>query len=160
MTAGGMPTVTVDDAQLRQLVAYLSSLGAAPAPAAAAATHTTQPPSGHAAAVASGSAATAVEAPKAVKPAPLSAEALRGKAIFQRNRCETCHGVDGLNGTVAAPGLAGMASVLPASVLDNLLQHHSTQMKNGNMPPTNMDASTRKAVIAYIRSMPTPPDAK
>ena len=160
MTAGGMPTVTVDDAQLKQLVAYLSSLGSAPSPEPVAATHTTQPQSGPAAAVASGSAATAVEAPKALKPVPLSAEAVRGKAIFQHNRCETCHGVDGLNGTVAAPGLAGMASVLPASVLDNLLQHHSTQMKNGNMPPTNMNASTRKAVVAYIRSMPTPPDAK
>ena len=159
MTAGGMPTVTVDDAQLRQLVAYLSSLGVAPSPEAAAA-HTTQPQSDHAAAPASGSPATAVEPPKAVKPVPLSAEAVRGKAIFQHNRCETCHGVDGLNGTVAAPGLAGMASVLPAAVLDNLLQHHSTQMKNGNMPPTNMNASTRKAVVAYIRSMPTPPDAK
>ena len=52
-----------------------------------------------------------------------------------------------------APGLAGMASVLPASVLDNLLQHHSTQMKNGNMPPTNMSASTRKAIIALFTSV-------
>jgi hypothetical protein len=53
-----------------------------------------------------------------------------------------------------------MASVLPASVLDNLLQHHSTQMKNGNMPPTNMSASNRKAIVAYIRSMPSPPDTQ
>jgi hypothetical protein len=53
-----------------------------------------------------------------------------------------------------------MASVLPASVLDNLLQHHSTQMKNGNMPPTNMSAAARKAIVAYIRTMPSPPDAQ
>ena len=91
---------------------------------------------------------------------PLSADALRGKALFEHNRCETCHGVDGLHGTVAAPGLAGMASILPASVLDNLLQHHSTQMKNGNMPPTNMSSSTRKAIVAYIRSMPSPHDTQ
>ncbi|MGC1870035.1 MAG: c-type cytochrome [Acidobacteriaceae bacterium] len=158
MRAGGMPAVTVNDAQMKQLVAYLSSLGTAPAKESPAGDHGTQPAPGQRTAPATNSAATVTNTPKEVKVVPLSAEALRGKALFERHRCETCHGVDGLSGTVAAPGLAGMASVLPASVLDNLLQHHSTQMKNGNMPPTNMSASTRKAIIAYIRSMPSPPD--
>ena len=85
---------------------------------------------------------------------PLSAEAMQGKALFQRDRCETCHGVDGLHGTVAAPGLAGTASILPASVLENLLKHHSVQMQNGGMPLTNMNTRDRKALIAFIRSMP------
>ena len=162
MRAGGMPPVTVDDAQMKQLVAYLSSLGAAPAPEAitAAAAHATQPAVGHPGGAAGVTAAPAAVAPKVVQALPLSADAVRGKVIFQHNRCETCHGADGMNGTVAAPGLAGMASVLPASVLDNLLQHHSTQMKNGNMPPTNMSASNRKAIVAYIRSMPSPPDTQ
>jgi ubiquinol-cytochrome c reductase cytochrome b subunit len=159
MRAGGMPAVTVNDAQMKQLVAYLSSLGTAQAKEAPAADHGTQPAPGQSNATSTGNAAIAARTSKGVKVVPLSAEALRGKALFERHRCETCHGVDGLSGTVAAPGLAGMASVLPASVLDNLLQHHSTQMKNGNMPPTNMSASTRKAIIAYIRSMPSPPDA-
>ncbi|HUY82568.1 MAG TPA: c-type cytochrome [Acidobacteriaceae bacterium] len=160
MRAGGMPPVTVNDAQMKQLVTYLSQLGSMPAKAPATAGQSKKSASGRSAKSLGGSVATTAEAPKSAKKAPLSAEALRGKAVFQRNRCETCHGVDGLNGTVAAPGLAGMASKLPASVLDNLLQHHSTQMKNGNMPPTNMNASTRKALIAYIRSMPSPSDAK
>ncbi len=158
MTDGGMPAVTLDDAKLKQLVDYLSSLGVVPPPEAAVASHTTQPAAGRSGTSAGGGAATVAEAPKAVPVVPLSADAIRGRVIFQHNRCETCHGIDGLHGTVAAPGLAGMASVLPASVLDNLLQHHSTQMKNGNMPPTNMSAADRKALVAYIRSMPSPPD--
>jgi len=162
MRAGGMPAVTVNDAQMKQLVAYLSSLGTAPAKGSAPAAHATQAASGKPAApAAAGIAASPAAATKeAAKAVPLSADAVRGKALFEHNRCETCHGVDGLHGTVAAPGLAGLASVLPASVLDNLLQHHSTQMKNGNMPPTNLSPSTRKAIIAYIRSMPSPPDTQ
>jgi len=161
MRAGGMPAVTVNDAQMKQLVAYLSNLGAAPPKESSPSTHSSQPASGQPAApTVAGNAASPAAATKEIKAVPLSAEAVRGKALFEHNRCETCHGVDGLAGTVAAPGLAGMASVLPAAVLDNLLQHHSTQMKNGNMPPTNMSPSTRKAIVAYIRSMPSPPDTQ
>jgi ubiquinol-cytochrome c reductase cytochrome b subunit len=160
MTAGGMPAVTLDDAKMKLLVDYLSSLGVVPPQEVAAAGHVTQPAAGHAATSAGGGAGTVAEAPKAVPVIPLSADAVQGKKIFQSNRCETCHGAEGLRGTVAAPGLAGLASVLPAAVLDNLLQHHSTQMKNGNMPPTNMSVSNRKAIVAYIRSMPSPPDTQ
>jgi mono/diheme cytochrome c family protein len=161
MRDGGMPAVTVNDAQMKQLVAYLSSLGAAPAKEPAASAHAAQPAPGQPAPpAAAGNAASPAAATKQAEPAPLSADAVRGKALFEHNRCETCHGVDGLHGTIAAPGLAGMASVLPASVLDNLLQHHSTQMKNGNMPPTNMNQRTRSAIVAYIRSMPSAPDTQ
>jgi mono/diheme cytochrome c family protein len=161
MRAGGMPAVTVNDAQMKQLVTYLSNLGAVPAKESPATASAPQPAPGQPATrAASGNSASPAAAAKEATVVPLSADAVRGKALFEHNRCETCHGADGLNGTVAAPGLAGMASVLPASVLDNLLQHHSTQMKNGNMPPTNMSPNTRKAVVAYIRSMPSPPDAQ
>jgi mono/diheme cytochrome c family protein len=157
MRAGGMPAVMLNDAQMKDLVAYLSGLGEAPATAPAAAGQSTQtaaiPP-------APGNTRSEAAAPKPAPAVPLSADAVRGKTLFERNRCETCHGVGGLNGTVAAPGLAGMASMLPASVLDNLLQHHSTQMKNGHMPPTNMNPASRKAIVSYIRSMPSPPDDK
>ena len=161
MRAGGMPAVTLNDAQMKELVGYLSGLGAEPSIAAS----TAPAPGGHTTATAASASApgnprSEVAAPKPAPAAPLSADAIHGKALFEHNRCETCHGVGGLNGTVAAPGLAGMASMLPASVLDNLLQHHSTQMKNGHMPPTNMNPASRKAIVAYIRSMPSPPDDK
>jgi mono/diheme cytochrome c family protein len=86
----------------------------------------------------------------------MSPLALRGQEVFQHYSCETCHGVGGLHGTAAAPGLAGTASILPASALENLLRHHSIQMQKGNMPPTNMNARDMKSIIAYIRSMPMP----
>jgi mono/diheme cytochrome c family protein len=70
------------------------------------------------------------------------------------NSCQTCHGVGGVQGTVAAPGLAGTASILPASTLENLLRHHSIQMQKGGMPLTNMNARDMQALVAYVRSMP------
>lgn len=76
------------------------------------------------------------------------------------NSCQTCHGVGGLNGTAAAPGLAGTASILPAATLKNLLLHHSTQMQNGNMPPTSMNASDMNALIAFMRAMPSNPSVQ
>ena len=127
---------------MKQLVAYLSSLGAAPS--------TSSKPAGP------GTSSQTAGAAKEVKPVPLSAEAVRGKAVFENNSCQTCHGVGGLHGTVAARGLAGTASMLPAPVLENLLRHHSKQMKKGGMPLTNMNAQDMKAIIAYIRSMPSP----
>jgi ubiquinol-cytochrome c reductase cytochrome b subunit len=153
MRAGGMPTVKVNDAQLVQLVAFLSSL----APASAAAPAAQGNASSTAPATKPGSAPVgASQAPPAQQAAavPLSPLALRGQKVFQRNSCESCHGVGGLTGTVAAPALAGTASILPASVLEDLLRHHSIQMQKGGMPLTNMNAQDMKSIVAFIRSMP------
>jgi ubiquinol-cytochrome c reductase cytochrome b subunit len=153
MRAGGMPTVKVNDAQLVQLVAFLSSLApaSATAPAAQGNASSTAP------ATKPGSAPVgANQAPPAqqVAAVPLSPLALRGQKVFQRNSCESCHGVGGLTGTVAAPALAGPPSILPASVLEDLLRHHSIQMQKGGMPLTNMNAQDMKSIVAFIRSMP------
>ena len=152
MRAGGMPTFNLSDTQMQHLVAYLSSLNTAPpaAHAPSASTSTAQP----------GSRATAATHAAAVARAPLTPLELRGQQIFQRNGCEACHGVGGLHGTVAAPALAGTASLLPASVLENLLRHHTIRMQQGGMPLTNMNYMDMKALIAYIRSMPTPAGAQ
>jgi ubiquinol-cytochrome c reductase cytochrome b subunit len=159
MRAGGMPTVELSDRQMQQLVAYLSSLEPAPTPAPNAQANpgvlptSTQP--------ASVPALVAQPAPSPVAaPIPLSPLALRGQQIFQRNRCQTCHGVGGLTGTVAAPPLAGTASLLSAGVLKNLLRHHTIRMQRGGMPLTNMNPHDMEALVAYIRSMPTPADGK
>jgi mono/diheme cytochrome c family protein len=81
---------------------------------------------------------------------------LRGQQIFERATCQSCHGVGGLTGSVAAPPLAGTASILPAAVLENLLRHHSIRMQQGGMPLTNMKPEDLHALVAYIRSMPSP----
>jgi mono/diheme cytochrome c family protein len=153
MRAGGMPTVKVNDSQMVQLVAFLTGL----APASAATPSAKGNDAATAPAPKPGSAPTgATQAPPAQQAAavPLSPLALRGQKVFQRNFCESCHGIGGLSGTVAAPALAGTASILPASVLEDLLRHHSIQMQKGGMPLTNMNAPDMKAIVAFIRSMP------
>jgi cytochrome c553 len=84
---------------------------------------------------------------------PLSPLAARGKQIFERGGCVSCHGVEGSNGTVAAPGLAGTASLLPESDIEALLRHHSLKMRLGGMPSTNFNNQDMKAIVAYIHSM-------
>ncbi|MGA8044466.1 MAG: cytochrome b N-terminal domain-containing protein [Terracidiphilus sp.] len=162
MKAGGMPMVTLQDAQLTQLVAYLDSLTPESAHTAAAAASAAQGSMGASAgsapaATAPGATNTASAAPAAA-PVPLTPLEQQGHQIFQRMTCETCHGVGGLHGTVAAPPLAGTASLLPADVLENLLRHHSKRMQQGGMPLTNLSAPDMKALIAYIRSMPSQPN--
>lgn len=155
MRDGGMPAVTLNDSQLRQLVDYLSSLTtASPAPPSVAAStpgiHNVPAPS----------AGNRIQTPEVtaqeIKSLALSPEALLGQKLFVHYSCESCHGIGGLHGTVAAPGLAGTASILPASVLENLLRHHSVQMQKGGMPLTNIKAREMKEIVAYMRSMPTP----
>lgn len=48
--------------------------------------------------------------------------------------------------TIAAPPLAGTASLLPIKVLDNLPRHHSIQMQEGGMSLTNMNARDMKGL--------------
>ena len=158
MKAGGMPTVALKDDQLSQLVAYLDSLTPESAPPAAVGPTVqnaagTPPGSIPATSPAAGSGVT-TSAQSSI-PAPLSPLAQQGQKIFQRLTCETCHGVGGLHGTVAAPPLAGTASLLPANVLEDLLRHHTKRMQQGGMPLTNLNAPDMKALIAYIRSMPS-----
>jgi ubiquinol-cytochrome c reductase cytochrome b subunit len=152
MRDGGMPPVNVDDAHLQLLVSYLSGLNSSATPGvhSVAGSSPASPASG---------ASTTSPIAQAPRP-PLSPEALRGKEIFQHNRCETCHGVGGLQGTVAAPGLAGTASVLPAATLEDLLRHHSKRMQQGGMPLTNMNSNDMNAVVAYIRSLSPPAGAQ
>jgi mono/diheme cytochrome c family protein len=155
MRNGGMPVPTVNDAQLRDLVAYLSGLSSAPAanPVARAGASAGAVPTPGAPAV-STAANTQTAAPP--KPVALSPLASRGQKIFESATCQSCHGIGGLNGTVAAPGLAGTASILPAAVLENLLRHHSIRMQQGGMPITNMKTADLQALVAFIRSMPSP----
>jgi ubiquinol-cytochrome c reductase cytochrome b subunit len=153
MKAGGMPPATANPAEMKQLVAYLSTLGAAPStPSSESGTQTSSATSATPVPAAPSSNSPAPAAPAT----PPSALAVSGGKVFTQLSCQTCHGVGGISGTAAAPGLAGTASLLPAATLDTLLVHPSARMRNGSMPATNMNPDDRKAVIAFIRSMQLP----
>ena len=167
MRAAGMPQITLPEAQFNQLVDYVRSLKpvtatmqmtAAQAGGGAANARLSSAVGGSAGGASVTGAAvggrTSVAQKPVWQPSQLSPLALDGRRVFQQNRCETCHGVDGLNGTVAAPPLAGTASLLPADSLESLLRHHTTRMQRGGMPLTNMNATDMKALVTFIRAMP------
>jgi ubiquinol-cytochrome c reductase cytochrome b subunit len=159
MRDGGMPTVTVNDEQMTELVTYLSSLK----PASASRLNTQLRSDTPVAAAQSKQTPTAVSQPATAQEAievSLSPLVVRGKRIFQRSACETCHGEGGVSGTVAAPGLAGAASLLPESNIEALLRHHTARMNQGGMPPTNFNQQEMREIAAYIRSMTSVPERK
>ena len=153
----GMPAVTVNDAQMKQLTGYLATLGTPLAPdSPAAPLHSaTAPAVGQPPTPASSKATPSKSNAALAEPTrSLTPEEIAGGKIFERFHCETCHGTGGLHGTVAAPGLAGTASMLPPAMLENLLRHHSKAMQQGGMPLTNMNPTDMKALVAFIHSMP------
>jgi ubiquinol-cytochrome c reductase cytochrome b subunit len=151
MRGGGMPIVKLEDSQLAELVAYLGGLQLSPS----------GPPQGPPDSEARLAAdQPAFQADRSIQAAliqqantPSSPEALRGQALFQSNACGTCHGVGGVNGTVAAPGLADSASLLPPATIESLLRHYSTRMRDGGMPSNSFNAKEIQAIVAYIRAM-------
>jgi ubiquinol-cytochrome c reductase cytochrome b subunit len=78
--------------------------------------------------------------------------AARGKAIFEAQSCNACHGEGGI-GTVAAPALVGIAAKFPPDRLADLLRHPTVKMTAGGMPAVNLPADDLKALIAYLDSL-------
>lgn len=156
MRAGGMPTPAVSDVELKQLVSYLGSL-AAPAMTASGTEMMAKlhPIATQAADVEPSE--DLVESVRNKRLEPQNPLVERGRALFRRNGCAGCHGTEGAKGTIAAPGLAGTASLLPEPVLQKLLRHYSAKMRAGGMPPTKFSATELAALVAYIRSMSSSP---
>ncbi len=138
MKAAGMVPLTLSAADMKALVAYVTSLGGTSAASAAA-------PAG------SGSSSTAAAAPAAA-PA-LSKEESKGKAIFKAHGCADCHGTGGVGGTAAAPALAGAGKNFTPALLTTLLTHPSASMQKGGMPPISLDGNELKALVAYVSSI-------
>jgi ubiquinol-cytochrome c reductase cytochrome b subunit len=78
--------------------------------------------------------------------------AAKGKAIFEGQSCNTCHG-DGGVGTAAAPALVGIASKSSPEQLAQLFKHPSAKMTAGGMPPVDLPPDDLKALIAYVESL-------
>ena len=156
MRAAGMPVPTLDDLEMSQLVAYLSSL--TPNRSEEARTPVSMSPHPEVARTAAlQQSISQLNSSRSVDPPRPASDPLivRGHAVFVKHSCQTCHGDEGLHGTIAAPGLAGTASLLAAPTLEGLLRHHTERMKKGGMPLTNFRSNDMKAIVVYIHSLST-----
>jgi quinol-cytochrome oxidoreductase complex cytochrome b subunit/cytochrome c5 len=78
--------------------------------------------------------------------------AAKGKTVFEGNSCNACHG-DGGSGTAAAPALTGLNARMSGEQIMVLFEHPTAKMKAGGMPPVDLKADDRKALIAYLESL-------
>jgi len=78
--------------------------------------------------------------------------AAKGKAIFEANSCNACHG-DGGVGTAAAPALVGLSSKVSAEQVAELFKHPTAKMTAGGMPAIDLPPDDLKALIAYVESL-------
>src|ERR1700688_2823059 len=78
--------------------------------------------------------------------------AAKGKAIFESQSCNACHG-DGGVGTAAAPGLLGINAKFSPEQLAELFKHPTAKMTAGGMPPIDLPPDNLKSLIAYVESL-------
>jgi ubiquinol-cytochrome c reductase cytochrome b subunit len=78
--------------------------------------------------------------------------AAKGKAIFEGQSCNACHG-DGGVGSAAAPALTGVNKKFPPEQLVVLFAHPTSKMTAGGMPPIDLPPDDLKALVAYVESL-------
>ncbi len=78
--------------------------------------------------------------------------AAKGKAIFEAQSCNACHGDAGV-GTAAAPALVGIAAKLPPEQVAELFKHPTPKMTAGGMPPIDLPPDDLEALVAYVQSL-------
>ncbi len=79
-------------------------------------------------------------------------EATKGKAIFEREACNACHG-DGGIGSAAAPKLVGVGNKYDSANIEALLRHPTDKMTAGGMPAVDIKDDEMKLLIAYLQSL-------
>ena len=79
-------------------------------------------------------------------------EATHGKAIFERESCNACHGDNGV-GTAAAPKLIGVGEKYDSSKIESVLRKPTDKMTAGGMPAVDLKDDEMKALVAYLRSL-------
>jgi ubiquinol-cytochrome c reductase cytochrome b subunit len=78
--------------------------------------------------------------------------AAKGKAIFEQQACNACHGDNGM-GTAAAPKLIGVGAKYDPEKLESILKQPTSKMTAGGMPPVELKDEDMKALIAYLESL-------
>ncbi len=149
MRAGGMPATNLSAADMKALVAYLQHLGS-PLAATPVTTAPATRPSVPVLPAATVSPSSARQGAIGASPRPMNALELRGQSAFEAHACGTCHGMDGVRGTWAAPALANTGKNFPPALLTTLLQHPTARMQQGGMPPVSISGDELDALVAYI----------
>ncbi len=80
---------------------------------------------------------------------PLAAQ---GKALYEAQSCNACHGEGGV-GTAAGARLVGIGGKLPPDKLANVLKQPTEKMTAGGMTAVEIGDGEMKALIAYINSL-------
>jgi mono/diheme cytochrome c family protein len=147
MKAAGMIPVTLGVADMKALVSYVTSLGGTPASAA-------PPP-------ASGASSPApAKAEPDAKAGTSSAQTgggegnaivVRGKDIFNSQRCGACHRENGTGGS--GPALTHISSQYPEAKLTAILKAPTASMKAAGMVPLTLNAADMKALVSYMNSL-------
>lgn len=76
----------------------------------------------------------------------------RGKAVYEEQSCDACHGSDG-EGTGGGPPLAGMAVKYPGEELVRILKMPTQKMTDGGMMPLDVPDADLSALAAYVNSL-------
>ncbi len=144
MKAAGMVPLTLNAADMKALVSYITSLGGA------------SPPSAAAPSTSGASSPAPANAQAGAKPgastARLNKLEAKGKVIFQVHGCAGCHGAGGAGGTAGgAPALAG--TDLAPTVLTAMLKHPTARMQQGGMPHVSVNGLELKALVAYVSAI-------
>ena len=148
MKAAGMVPLTLDPGQMTALVSYLSSLGGTSAASAAA-----PPTSGSSSPVPAKAESDATAEPSKAKAGGSAGDAtvIRGKAIFDSNRCSGCHGQSGGGGV--GPSLTHITTQYPPAKLATLLKAPRANMKAAGMVLLTLNAADMKSLVSYLSSL-------
>ena len=76
----------------------------------------------------------------------------KGKGVFTKAECNSCHGENGA-GTAAAPKLVGVGSKYDKAKLEAMLKTPTPPMQLGGMEPVELASGDMDALIAYLQSL-------
>ena len=162
MKAAGMVPLTLNGADMKALVSYVTSLGGTSG-SSAAASKVSGPSSPAPAKAKSGSTAATSKTPQTPPLAtvassktpssssPGGAAAAQGKTIFDSHGCAGCHGESGGGG--AGPALTHISSQYPPAKLTAVLKAPTAKMKAAGMVALTVNAADMKALVSYVTSL-------
>lgn len=100
--------------------------------------------------------------PTGFKAAPPSADSKRGEALFQKNRCATCHTIGGKGGCLAPPldgiGARRSTDFIKARITRDREAEEKFAEVFGQelMPHLRVPASQSAAIVKYLLTLPEP----